>query len=220
MTKVISNFKQSPKNLLITFLLLSSFNTFFAQNVTISYGEKINLGHVGRSTHFYISGNSKELHLKGTEINDHVFDKPGDYHVKVVNKKWHKGDDCADLHLPDEITVKVSPVKMSFDAQKLSFSTPLVKNKQTKGTTLTIPVTIETFDHRPAPLNFSQVSSAGIGTTVTADLQSERTELPEGVHLLTYSLNGIATENSYLMFDFVDANARIQSVSLLTPVKN
>jgi len=222
MPKTISTPSQNSKSLIFTTFFLFCFNLFFAQNnLAISYGDKIDLSHIDNSTSFYIKGNNVAAHLKGNEINDYVFEKPGVYLIKVTEKKADKkADACRDIHLPKEITVNVSRIKMTFDPLNISFSAPITKNKETRGTTLTIPATIKTFDHLPAALNFTQVNTAGIGTNIIADLQSDEKQLSEGTHTLNYSLSGIVAENSYLMFDFIDANAKIQSVSLATAVKN
>lgn len=122
--------------------------------------------------------------------------------------------------MPKEIIVEVSRVKMTFEADSLVFSSPIVKNKSIDGITLSIPVTIQTYDHRPANLNTSIVNAAGIGVNVTARLDDRFKELPEGKHVLQYALSGLVTENAYLMFDFIDTNGKIQTVSLTTPVIN
>ena len=214
--------KSITKTILFSTLFLFCFHFISAQKTfSIAYNEKVNMGTVDSKTNFTINGAGKSVHLKGNEINEYIFSTPGDYQIKIQESKAHKKQDsCEDRHLPADITVTVSRVKMTFEAATMSFSSPIVKNKETKGTTLNIAARIETFDHLPATMNFTRVNTAGIGAEITADLNPEFRILPEGLHLLRYSLNGIISENSYLMFDFVDANAKIQSVTLVTPVIN
>jgi hypothetical protein len=138
----------------------------------------------------------------------------------VEEKKTNHKESCTDLHLPAIFQVAVSNIKMAFDEKSIEFSSPIIKNKSTEGIVLRIAVSIESFDHLPVILNRTPVHSAGIGTNIVATLDTNFKELPEGKHILQYNLNGVATENAYLMFDFMDANGKIQSVSLLTPVKN
>jgi hypothetical protein len=206
---------------LLTILLLLCFHHFFAQNtISIAYNDKINLGTVAKTNHFYITSGATKIHLKGNEINDYVFKSPGTYHIEVTQKKARHSETCREILLPKEIVVTVSRIKMTFDSNRISFSTPIIKNIDTKGIILSIPIAITTFDHLPAPLNFTPVNSMGIGSAITATLDATAKELPEGTHTLQYHLNGIVTENSYLMFDFLDANGNTQTVSLVTPVKN
>lgn len=217
MPKVLLKSKQKKRNCLSVFLFFS-FIILQAQNkIVIAYGNQIHLGNVPEDTRFEIHG-PKSLRLKGNKINQFHFDKPGIYTLKVDEKK-HPEADCARLHLPSEIVVEVSPVKMTF-GQPLEFSSPIVKNKETRGITLKVPVVIQTYDHSPAVLNRAPVASAGIGSNIVAQLKTEAATLNEGNHILEYSLSGMVSENAYLMFDFVDANGKIQSISLVTPVKN
>ncbi len=188
--------------------------------MVISYNEKINLGEVSKDTHFYFSNDSHKVHLKGNEINSYSFSKPGIYTIAVVEKENHQKGSCTERHLPKEIVVEVSRIKMIFDSDAIFFSSPILKNRSTEGIVLSIPVSIQTFDHREAKLNMTSVNSAGIGTNITATLDNRFGELPEGNHVLQYALKGLVTENAYLMFDFIDANSLIQSVSLTKPVIN
>ncbi len=217
MSKISLRFQTLP----LIFLLLSCFQTLQAQpRITIAYNEKIDLGRVDPKTQFHIQGAATNQHLKGSEINAFVFATPGVYHIKIAEKKIHKPAICNESNLPAEIVVNVSRIRMIFDAAQLSLSAPILKNQDTNGITLSIPVTIETYDHLPAALNFTPVSSAGIGTAIMADLHSDVGELSEGIHTLHYILRGMASENAYVMFDFVDANGQIQSVSLANSIKS
>jgi len=199
-------------------LLVFFFTIVRAQDkIVITYGNQINLGDVPGDVQFEVQG-PEFIRLKGTKINQYSFDKPGIYSIKVHDKK-HSESDCGRLHLPDEIKVEVSRIRMIFGSS-LTFSSPIVKNVDTQGIVLKVPVQIQTYDHLPAVLNQKPVASAGIGSNIVAHLKTKATELPEGQHLLEYVLSGLATENAYLMFDFVDANDQVQSISVLTPVKN
>lgn len=211
---------------IITIFLLICF-TSYAQNksdITISFGENINLGKIETDTNFFISSESGSFQLHGNEINKYKFRKPGIYLLKITESNFHKEgeeeDSCSKNHLPKEITVTVSRIKMTFDGSRITFSNPIKKNAETNGLTMSIPVKIVTYDNKPADLNFSQVNSAGIGTSIIAKLDENYKKLPEGIHILNYSLSGKVTENAYLMFDFIDANGRIQSVSLPTQINN
>jgi hypothetical protein len=220
MPKILLKFKQKNCRR-ITILFLLFFTSFYAQHkIVISYNEKIDLGKVDKNTHFYFVDGYDNIHLKGNEINNYSFTKPGIYNLKVEEKKSHSKESCTDIHLPSSILVEVSRVKMTFDGKNISFSAPIIKNKNANGIALKIPVSIQTYDHLSAVLNRTLVNSAGIGSSIIATLNTGVSELPEGTHTLEYALSGIVTENSYLMFDFVDANGKIQTVSLLTPVKN
>ena len=208
------------KNLII--LLLISFSGFaFAQGeINMSYKEKINLGKIDNDTDFYINSIYVKKHLVGNKINQYVFSKPAIYKITVEEKTHSNEQSCNHNHLPSEIIVNVNATKMTFDTASLSFSKSIQKNIDTKGIILSIAVNIETFDHLPAKLNQSRVNFAGIGSEISANLNESIKELSEGNHILKYNLNGIVTENSYLMIDFVLPNGTIQSVAMPNSIKD
>ena len=208
------------KNLII--LLLISFSGFaFAQSeINISFKEKINLGKIDEDTDFYINSFYGKKHLVGNKINEYIFSKPAIYKITVEEKTHSNEQSCNHNHLPSEIIVNVNATKMTFDTASLSFSKPIQKNIDTKGIILSIAVNIETFDHLPAKLNQSRVNFAGIGSEINANLGESIKELPEGKHILTYNLNGIVTQNSYLMIDFILPNGTIQSVVMTEQIKD
>ena len=207
------------KNSTLLLLLLISLVSFGQGKLEISYNENIKIAKVDESTTFTISGDYENIALKGNEINTYKFKKPGVYNIKVDQKEIHK-DDCGHINLPSQIIVNVSRIRMTFDGNKLKFSSPIKKNTSTSGIVLSIPVKIETYDNKPALMDFTPVKSAGIGSSVEATLNDNFKQLSTGKHLISYNLNGLVSQGSYLMFDFIDANGRIQSISLQSPIEN
>lgn len=207
---------------IIAFLSLFCFQ-MYAQNTPemfINYGESIQLNGVQETANFTISGEDTSVSLKGSEINSFIFSKPGKYKIAIAVKEPFTVGDCTHASLPKEINLNVGRTKMHFDGDKMQFSSPIIKNKDMEGATLTIPVFIETFDHKPIVLNNEVVNVAGIGSSLTAKLNSTTLELSEGSHILTYTLSGKVSENAYLMFDFINAEGKIQSVAMHNPIQN
>ncbi|WP_264521876.1 hypothetical protein [Flavobacterium sp. N1994] len=208
------------KAFLSSFFILFISHFILAQNdMTISFNESIHLSNVSTKTQFIITGGTEKIQLKGNEINSYKFQKPGKYTIKIIDNSSKKKD-CEEVHLPNEIKLNVSRIKMTFDTKHISFSEPIRKNKDTANTTVSIPVTITTYDQQPVVLNNKTVTSAGIGTTITAHLKNSNRVYYDGTHIIQYSLTGQVTENSWLMFDFIDANDTVQSVSLVTPIQD
>lgn len=208
------------KALLSSLFILFFSNCIFAQNeITISFNESIHLSNVTTKTQFIISGGTEKIQLKGNEINVYKFQKPGKYTIKIIDNSSKKKD-CEQTHLPNEIKLNVSRIKMTYDTKNISFSEPIRKNKDTANITVSIPVTIATYDQQPVLLNNKPVTSAGIGTTIVAHLKNSNKVYYDGTHLIQYTLTGKVTENSLLMFDFIDANDTVQSVSLVTPIQD
>lgn len=209
------------KTFIVSLLCLIFFNLSYSQTeIKISYNQSIHLPNVKSDTDFYISGMQVKVHLKGAQINQYLFEKPGTYTVKIKEHIKSKVVTCEHLAMPKDFTVIVSRVRMAFDNSNIAFSEPIHKNVETSKITLSIPVKIETYDNKPAQLDFTPVNTAGIGTTIVATLNNKTSVLPQGTHILKYSLQGKVTENSYLMFDFIDANKTVQTVALLTPIQD
>ena len=207
------------KNSTLLLLLLISLVSYGQGKLEISYNENIKIAKVDESTTFTISSDYENIVLKGNEINIYKFKKPGIYTIKVDQKEIHK-DDCGHISLPSQIIVRVSRIRMTFDGNKIKFSNPIKKNTATSGIVLSIPVKIETYDNKPVVMDFTPVKSAGIGSSVEAILNDKFKQLSTGKHLISYNLNGVVSQGSYLMFDFIDANGRIQSISLQSPIEN
>ncbi len=209
------------KKIALCLLFMLSCAVTFSQNVlNIPFGGSITLGKVNDKTQFTISSAFGKIHVKGQQINTYTFDKPGNYKIKVAEYVPKNVASCEAHILPKEITVKVSRIKMIFDQQNLAFSEPIRKNVSTENIIMSIPVTVTTYDHLSIQLGNAPVNSAGIGTTIVAYPFLKENILSEGTHVLKYTLTGLVNLNSNLMFDFIDANNQVQSISLPTQVKN
>jgi hypothetical protein len=220
-TKVIIFIRlKLKKHHLLFFLFFYALVSFGQQKLNISYGETINLKKVDETTKFHISSDSGEVNLKGFQINEYKFETPGQYLIKIEQAKSNNEANCEHSLLPNEIQVNVSSIKMKFDGNRIEFSQPIKKGIETTGIILSIPISIETYDNKPVALNYASVTTAGIGTSITANLSKDYGELSVGENIISYSLKGTVTENTYLMFDFVDANNKVQSVALQSTIEN
>jgi hypothetical protein len=208
------------KHQLLFFLFFYTLVSFGQQKLHISYGETIYLKKVEETTKFHISSSSSEVNLKGSQINEYKFETPGQYFIKIEQAKSNNEANCEHPLLPNEIQVNVSRIKMKFDENRIEFSQPIKKGIETTGIILSIPISIETYDNKPVALNYTSVTIAGIGTSITANLSKDYGELSVGEHIVSYSLKGMVTENTYLMFDFADANNKVQSVALKSIIDN
>lgn len=208
------------KHYRLFFLFFYALVSFGQQKLNISYGESIYLKKVEETTKFHISSISGEVNLKGSQINEYKFEIPGQYLIKIEQAKSNNVANCEHPLLPNEIQVNVSRIRMKFDGNRIEFSHPIKKGIETTGIILSIPISIETYDNKPVALNYTSVTTAGIGTSITANLSKDYGELSVGEHIVSYSLKGMVSENTYLMFDFVDANNKVQSVALQSIIEN
>jgi len=208
------------KHHLLFFLFFYALVSFGQQKLNISYGESNYLKKVEETTKFHISSSSGEVNLKGLQINEYKFEIPGQYLIKIEQAKSNNVVNCEHPLLPNEIQVNVSRIRMKFDGNRIEFSQPIKKGVETTGIILSIPISIETYDNKPVVLIYTSVTTAGIGTSVTSNLSKDYGELSVGEHIVSYSLKGMITENTYLMFDFVDANNKVQSVALQSIIEH
>lgn len=208
------------KYLLVLFFLISNASSFAQSILDIAFGDSIYINRIEPSTEFKISSSYGEVIIIGAEINNYKFDKPGKYWIKVIQLKSKKVDERDNHLLPSELQVNVSAIKMIFLEEGLQFSKAIKKNIETSGIDLTIPIIVQTYDNKPVLWHVIPIKSAGIASSIVAIPQIDTIEINTGNYIVHYNLKGSVTENSFLSFDFVDVNHKIQSISLKSPIEN
>lgn len=183
---------------------------------TIYFGQKIDFGTIDNSVNWVVSnksGGTLPANLKGEEINDYVFEKPGTYEVKFIEIKKHT-EDCSHGAFDENMTVEVSAVKMVFDFPKIAFSEKIQKGRNSDNIIVSVPVNVSFAAGNSAKFNSPDVMVAGIGSEIIAKPLQKEIVLKEGTQILKYKLSGVAKEEAYLMFDFVDVNNQVQCYNL------
>ena len=208
------------KHILLFILLFFNYLSFAQNDINIAFGEKINLGNVQNETIFDIMSTKNNYKIIGNDINNFIFEIPGYYNIKVIENEKHNDNDCSHNILPDNIAVKVSNSKIVFNENSMSFSEQIHKNKPTDGIVLTVDAQVISYNQKKVKMNLSAVNVSGIGSAITAKLDKKFALLPDGDYKLIYNLFGIVSENSFLMFDFINPNGTFQSVSLLQPIND
>ncbi len=207
------------KTYLLSLILLSIFS-FSQETINIAFGETINLGKVEQTTIFEISSTNKNFMISGEKINDFVFEQPNIYQIKVIEKEIIGEHDCNHNHLPNNIVVNVADSKIVINPESVKFSKPIRKNKDCSGIYLTLKAKVISIDKKPIKMNLANVFVAGIGSNIIAKVDKKYQILKNGTQEIVYQLSGMVTENAFLMFDFVQPNGTVQTISLLQPVAN
>jgi hypothetical protein len=114
--------------------------------------------------------------------------------------------------------VEVAPVQMQFLFSEMIFSTPLVGDIDMAGT-LTIPVNVTTYNNKDYTYSDSTFRAAGIGATLSGEINNVNTVVNTGKHYFTYLLTGRLKKGTYIMLDFYDAAGNVQSHSFTTPIQ-
>jgi hypothetical protein len=155
----------------------------------------------------------------GASIFQYIFSNPGNYQVTLEHNAKHIANGCDHGHDPIKVNFSVSPVRMIFDFSKIKFSSKIEKGKSVNGIKVTVPIMVTSVNQQTFRFSPKEVLVTGIGCNITATSMQTEIELKEGENILTYNLKGIANEEAFLMFDFVDANNNVQSYSQTEPIK-
>jgi hypothetical protein len=184
------------------------------ENKLIAYAEKIGLTNLPESVTFKITTPSGAVvNGNGPELETYIFEIPGNYKVEIDEHLVHNPNTCNHTHYPQLTNVTVSPVKMFFHFDELNFTSDINSGVDTRGITMTVPVTVETVGEQNLEYKYRTAISAGIGTNIIATLK-EGTVLKKGKQVLEYQLSGVATQKTYIMFDFTDINGLFQTAYL------
>lgn len=219
------------KKIVINFLILIFglfCNNVIGQNLSsdnkslyksISYGEKINFGSVENSSSWSINflPENKIINLTANQINEYVFDKPGQYIINFSENKIHKHGDCNHDAFPENMVIEVSASKMIFDFSKINFSNNFqVGNND--DIIISVPVSIATKENKITKSTIANLTIAGLGCNLVALPLQKEIKLENGTQIIKFSVSGTIANETYLMFDFEDNNKNIQTYNLLQKI--
>lgn len=193
---------------------------------SISFGDKIAIGleenEEANHYNWQILNNQNKIIAQGNgiDLQNFVFEKPGSYTIAIqeINASSVKPHDCSRKMLPETILVEVAPVQMQFLFNEMVFSTPLVGDIDIAGT-LTIPVNVTTYNNKSYTYSNTTFRAAGIGATLSGEMNKANTVVNTGKHYFAYTLTGKLKKGTYIMLDFFDAVGNIQSHSFTTPIQ-
>mgnify|MGYP000865899785 CR=1 FL=1 len=183
--------------------------------VTLAFGDRLTLeGPLDNILNWTIIFSGQAVGQgTGSSLLNFVFSQPGVYTVQIEDNHTHNPLECDHGTLPTEILVTVSGRKMVFDFAHVSFSAP-INNGNVSGTVLSVPVTIDTYDGTPLLFEQNTIKTAGVGSSIVAIPSQNSISLNPGMHILTYTLSGAVNRPTFVMFDFVDVNGKVQSYGL------
>lgn len=208
------------KKYLKIFILLSINNLIFAQpEIKIAFGESINLRNIPQNISFDINSKSENFLVIGNNINKFIFKKPDLYYIRVLETS-PTADPDEHGKIPENFVVKVDDSKIIFNQKSIKFSKPIRKNQETSGIILSIDADVINFENKMVRMSTEIVKVSGIGSEIVCSLNKKHQKLSSGVHTILYNLSGKVSENAYLMFDFVNPNGTIQSISLLESIND
>lgn len=196
-------------------------NNISIEKKLIVFGETLNLNEVSEKVTWTINrigADNTPVSGVGKTLNEYVFAIPGNYEISIQENLDHQPGECEHKHLPEKIVLEVSAIKMIFNTQAIVFSDEIRKGVETKGLKMTVPVSIQTYSKQSVPYSNVLVTTAGVGTNIIATL-SEPKLFQDGNYTLVYNLQGVASQQAYIMFDFTDVNGQVQSYAHLKQIK-
>lgn len=203
-------------------ILLMPMASLCQKSVNIQYNEALQLEIGSGHYQFNFTENGSQKSLNEIQLSAYMFKFPGRYDIAITEMKDKKEtvEDCLHLHLPEKMILSVDSIQIHFIGSSIRTSQDLFANRSTEGIDLFIDVDVLNFLGDKVQLNSSIVTTAGIGSSITASLDSSFYHISEGRHTLTYHLKGVCSEASYIQFDFLAPNGNIYPIALKNPVKN
>jgi hypothetical protein len=142
---------------------------------------------------------------KGEGILNFVFQNPGQYTVSLtpsnVVHSSHEGS-CNHDAESKQLEIIVLSTKFEFLFEQSSFSNPIKGGVDVSGNTLSIPVVFSSFDKQDNQIEGLKIITSGVNTSIEGVLKNQKATLSQGFNTLNFSLNGVATPDTYIMFDF------------------
>lgn len=184
----------------------------------LSYGDNFSFKLGATSTWLVKNVTTQATLGSGTgSISNFNFPIPGDYIVEITEIISCNPGQCEHGHEPTQISIYVSPHKMTFNFNSIQFSEPILGGQDYTNLQISLEVNYENYYNQNAVLSNYTVRSAGIETNFEGIMGSSFQNLSSGINEVIYTVSGKAKKDSYIMFDFVDINNQV--VSYYYPTK-
>lgn len=177
--------------------------------LVISFGEsltkeKLSIARINEYS-WDIKGDNINKSGKGEEIFSFVFENPGQYNISLTPSNPvhdnHVGS-CNHAVESKQLEIIVLSTKIEFLFDQSSFSNPLKGGVDVSGNTMSIPVVFSSFDKNVAQIEGLKIVTSGVNTTIEGELKNQKITLNPGLNTLIFNLKGVATPETYIMFDF------------------
>jgi hypothetical protein len=184
--------------------------------IVICYGEKLPeevLSNIGlENLQIQILDTKRNLIDSFSYATNHNFQftVPGAFQLVLksedasAHKVGEKVGECNHEEHDKRFQLIVLPYRMEFNLNEVTFSTEIVGGMEMRGQTVTIPVQFFSFKNESQEFPGLRVLSAGVNTTIQGKTTDAPFFLNPGLNDITFSLEGIASKGTYIMFDFID----------------
>lgn len=190
------------------------------ENTTISFGESFSYKLEENIGWRIIDTKNFSLLYSGFgSISNVIFSTPGTYEVEIIDPASSDVTSCRHDLFPHKIVVLVSPNKMIFDFNTIKFNNEVIGGQLQSGNEISIDVYFENYNNDQVFFNNGKIITAGVGVNIDGYLTSDNQPLKKGVNHLVYKINGQATSQTYIMFNFYDVNNNIVSYTYPNIIK-
>jgi hypothetical protein len=131
------------------------------------------IGKIGEKYNYKIEYRNTSKTLTHSELNNYVFESPGDYQIspqEIITEKYFgkKINSEESIPMPLTFSVKVDSVRMNLNPLSIKINTPLKQNSSMTGAILSIEVEFTNYFNTPISFNNKQLKleAAGIGAKV------------------------------------------------------
>ena len=159
--------------------------------------------------------------LNESTLKEFVFSTPGNYKIELSSDHVLEKSDKECNHLVHNriISLLVLPYHLQFDFNKMNFSTELIGGKDMTSALLSIPVEVKIYSGASVNLEKLKFLTAGVNTTLEGITKSDDLILNPGVNLISYQMKGQVSNNTFIMFDFLDNYGLVHSFGYPTKIK-
>lgn len=141
----------------------------------------------------------------------YLFSVPGTFYVEIISIHSEQNHVCSNHGFSGSWKVNVSPIKVSFDVQSISFSTPLLAENLTSSIEISLPVSVSYYNNSISQIASEQikVSFQGVDCNVDCSVKQSGQKLKSGKSMIHFIASGSAQKGTFVMIDFIDHNGLI-----------
>lgn len=172
-------------------------------------------------TSWIITNSSDQTQLKsgvGESLFQFVFEEPGSYEIDFTIESHEHTDGCSHNDVPSKVYLNVNPSSINYLLEDVVLSNEIVGEESAEGISLAVPVEVKNFNNEVVTIP-SLVYASGVNTTIQGSVDENQQLLTTGNHTLIYRLTGSAVKDTYISFDFEDANGNMQTYYHLQKIK-
>lgn len=210
-------FKSCSRISLLLVIFFFSTTKFNAQSgnasldkISLTYNGQVGLReikmHQGDQFNWALSDTNQNVIITGNQstLPNYLFSTPGKFILQVTALPSIGHSECNHGGDSGIFEVSVSALKVVFDISQITFLSTLDATHLVQGVDLTIPMQVSMFNTQSLNTSSFKVRMQGVDCSVQANIFNPQIIQTSGNYELKVHLQGQATDQSYIMIDFID----------------